>query len=259
MDEVSHLLGHDEPDAFGSARLESHSPFVIICDHASKRIPASLNQLGLPQSEIDRHIGWDIGAKDTAVKLSALLDAPLIYQNYSRLVIDCNRRPSHSGAFPEISESTLIPGNIDLPNAQKQLRIQEIFTPYHNAIAKLLDERQRQNLPTCLIAMHSFTPVFKGVSRPWHVGVLFDRFADYANLVLANLRQESALCVGANEPYAVGDSSDYAVPVHAYERQLPYVELEIRQDLLEQADGPQQWAERLAQVLPKAWNELNIA
>lgn len=247
------LLSPGESVPVTTLRAESASPFVILCDHACNRIPEKLGRLGLPESEIARHIGWDIGALGTSLRLSEALDAPLVYQNYSRLVIDCNRQSGVPSSIPLRSEVTDIPGNADLSEAERQARYEEILLPYHARISALLDARAVRGLPTCLILMHSFTPVFHGQARPWDVGVLFDRMPGYSRAVMALLAEDASLTVGENEPYAVGDETDYAVPVHAYPRRLPYVELEIRQDLIAAEGGQRDWAARLTRLLPQAW------
>lgn len=246
------LLADDEVAPVSVLKAESNSPFVLLCDHASKAIPRQLGDLGLCAKDIARHIGWDIGALGTSMTLSDLLDAPLVYQNYSRLVIDCNRLPSVESSMPLRSESFDIPGNKNLSIEEKTARVDAIFRPYHNTITALLDRRSARNLPSIIIAMHSFTPVYAGFSRPWHVGVLFDQHAEYARIISALLKKIPGLVVGDNEPYAIGEATDYTVPVHAYGRQLPYVELEIRQDLITDAEGQQQWAQRLANIIPHA-------
>lgn len=250
------LLSPGEIASVTALREDSVSPFVILCDHACNRIPEKLGRLGLPDSDIARHIGWDIGALGTSLLLSAALDAPLVYQNYSRLVIDCNRQSFAPSSIPAQSEATEIPGNIGLSSLERQARYDEILVPYHARIVALLDARAARGLPTCLILMHSFTPIFLGEARPWQVGVLFDRMPEFSRTVMALLAEDKTLTVGENEPYAVGDETDYAVPVHAYPRQLPYVELEIRQDLIASEEGQQDWSSRLARVLPAAWAQI---
>lgn len=232
---------------------QGESPFLLLCDHAGQAIPACLGDLGLPPGEIDRHIGWDIGALAVSRRLSQELYATLIHQHYSRLVIDCNRTPGIASSIPTLSELTPIPGNVDIGAAQALAREQEIFQPYHRMIDEVLTTRQLRQRPTVIIAMHSFTPVFKGVSRPWQVGLLFNRQPEFALLLAELLREEGDLQVGLNEPYAMTDATDYTLPVHASGRQLPYVGVEIRQDLLANSAGQQAWAARFVRLLTQAW------
>jgi predicted N-formylglutamate amidohydrolase len=180
------------------------------------------------------------------------MDACLVEQIYSRLVIDCNRQPAVPSSIPEISEATAIPGNVGLSDEARTARRIEIFEPYHARIRGLLDRRAREAQETILVAMHSFTPVFKGFVRPWHVGVLYNRDSSFARILLDLLVKEGDLVVGDNEPYQVSDESDYGIPVHGERRGIPHVELEIRQDLIADAGGQAAWAKRLAWLLPLA-------
>jgi len=177
-------------------------------------------------------------------------------QTYSRLVIDSNRAPGVPTSIVTLSESTEIPGNRNLGADQVAARVREVFKPYHDRIVALLDSRKQRKRPTILVAMHSFTPVFKGVARPWHIGVLYNRDRRLAGIMLDLLRAEPDLTVGDNEPYSVGDLTDYTIPVHGEQRGIPHVEIEIRQDLIAGADGQAAWADRLARVLTAAERRL---
>lgn len=252
------LLSADEPPAAAVENQRGKAPFLLLCDHAGKAIPQSLGDLGLPPGEIERHIGWDIGALGVSRHLSRQLDATLIHQRYSRLVIDCNRAPGIASSIPHLSELTPIPGNIGINAEHALAREREVFLPYHHAIDEHLGQRQLRELPTAVIAMHSFTPVFKGQSRPWQVGLLFNRYPEFALLLAELLREEGDLQVGINEPYAMTDATDYTLPVHAERRGLPYVGIEIRQDLVADERGQQAWAKRFARLLPQAWQRWQI-
>jgi predicted N-formylglutamate amidohydrolase len=246
------LLGEDEPPAFIASRWHGRSSFVFVVDHASARIPRRLGDLGLPHSELGRHIACDIGALAVAREVSASLDAPLVAQNYSRLVIDCNRDPSVPSSIATTSESTAIPGNLGLSDPEIAARRTEIFAPYHAQIRALLDERASSGRPTILVAQHSMTDVFKGVRRPMHAAVLYNRNRRFPSLVLEQLRSESALLIGDNEPYFMSDATDYTIPEHGERRGLPHVEIEIRQDLIADGAGQGEWAARLVRVLQAA-------
>ncbi|MGA8550667.1 MAG: N-formylglutamate amidohydrolase [Stellaceae bacterium] len=250
------LLDPDEPDPAALDNEAGGSAFFLTCDHGGRAIPRRLGRLGLPKPETFRHIAWDIGVAAVGRLLSAQLDAALIVQEYSRLVIDCNRDPSVPSSIAEISEDTPIPGNCGLDPAGRTARIEAVFRPYHDRIGAALDRRRALRQPTMLVALHSFTPVYKGVSRPWHVGVLYNRDARLAHPFLGLLRAEGDLTVGDNEPYRVTDQTDYTVPVHGERRGLPYLEIEIRQDLIAEPSGQANWAERLARLLPAAHAEL---
>jgi predicted N-formylglutamate amidohydrolase len=247
------LLDPDEPSPVTLENEPGDSVFFLTCDHAGRDFPRRLAKLGLPENETRRHIAWDIGIGAVGQRLSQLMDATVILQTYSRLVIDCNRDPNVPSSIPEISEITEIPGNRGLGEAERAARVEAIFRPYHNAIAAALDRRAARGRHSVLVALHSFTPVFKDVSRPWQVAVLFNRDPRLAHPLAELLRAEGDLVVGENEPYAVSDLTDYTVPVHGERRGLPHVEIEIRQDLITQPAGQREWAERLARLLPAAY------
>jgi predicted N-formylglutamate amidohydrolase len=250
------LLGADEPAPFLELGLEGRSNFVIVVDHAGHRIPRRLGDLGLPAAELLRHIAWDIGALAVATQVAAALDAPLVAQNYSRLVIDCNRDPAVASSIPLVGESVPIPGNIGLTAAAIAARRREIFDPYHARIRALLDQRQAEGRATILIAQPSMTHVFMGVRREMHAAILYNRDRRFAGLLLDRLRREPGLVVADNEPYFVSDETDFTVPRHAEARGLPHVEIEIRQDLIAEAAGQAEWAQRLVGALREAEREL---
>jgi predicted N-formylglutamate amidohydrolase len=250
--EQPRLLDDDEPPPFTVERERGTSPFVLICDHAGRRIPRKLGTLGVAESELERHIAWDIGARGTASRMAEILDAVLIAQTYSRLVIDCNRPPGAPTSITPRSERTDIPGNQDLSPEDASARATEIFAPYHARITAELDRRRALAEPTVLISMHSFTPVFHDVARPWHVGMLYNRDVRLAHVLLALIRAEGEFVVGDNEPYSVSDGTDYAIPMHGEKRGLPHVEIEVRQDLIADEAGQRAWAARLASWLSRA-------
>ncbi|MBV9198330.1 MAG: N-formylglutamate amidohydrolase [Alphaproteobacteria bacterium] len=249
------LLDGDEPRPVTLENEAGGSVFFLTCDHAGRAFPRRLGTLGLPEHETWRHIAWDIGIGGVGRELSRLLDAAVVLQTYSRLVIDCNRDPEVPSSIPQISETTEIPGNCGLGKAERAARVEAIFRPYHDAITAALDRRAATGRASALVALHSFTPVFKAVARPWHVAVLFNRDPRLAHCLAELLRAEGGLVVGENEPYAVGDLTDYTVPVHGERRGLPHVEIEIRQDLITRPEGQVEWAQRLARLLPAAYTQ----
>jgi predicted N-formylglutamate amidohydrolase len=246
------LLAADEPPAVVESGRQGQSNFVIVVDHASRRIPARLGDLGLPAAELQRHIAWDIGALAVARRVAAELDAALVAQNYSRLVIDCNRDPGVASSIPTVGESIAIPGNVDLGEQQIGARRREIFDPYHAHIGALLDQRLAANRRTILVSQHSMTNIFRGVRREMHAAILYNRDRRFAGLVLDMLRREANVHIADNEPYFVSDETDYTIPRHGEARGLPHVEIEIRQDLLLDDAGQAEWAQRIATALRAA-------
>ncbi len=250
------LLTAGDPAPVALYNGGGQSPFLLVADHAGNIFPRTLGRLGISTAEAQRHIALDIGIANVSRILADALDAPLIQQNYSRLVIDCNRPPSAMTSIPEISELTPIPGNVGLSAAERAAREREIFRPYHDAIAAALERRRQAETPTALIALHSFTPVFKSLERPWHAALLYHRDPKLAHALLALLRAEAGLNVGDNQPYFVSDDTDYTIPVHGERRNIPHALIEIRQDLIVEENGQREWAQRLARILPAAYGSL---
>lgn len=242
------LLISGDPDPVLTHNMAATGRFLLAADHAGRAVPQRLGTLGLSQEELNRHIGWDIGIWGVTRRLASALGCAAIGQAYSRLVMDCNRHPDWAGAVPALSESTVIPGNAAVSDAERAARRDAVFTPYHSRYATEIDARQ----PAAILAMHSMTNIYKGVSRPWQAAVLFNRHSAFG-LALAGLLRAEGFTVGENQPYVVTDENDYSVPVHAERRGLPYLELEIRQDLIADAAGQDRWAGILARTVPAAW------
>ena len=250
------LLAADEAPPVSVYNADGTSPLLLVADHAGRAIPRALGRLGVAAPEWERHIAWDIGIAGVANALSKHLDAHLIAQRYSRLVIDCNRPLAAPGSIPRISEATLIPGNEGLTRDAVEARRQQVFDPYHRRIREAIDRRLRDGVPTVLVSLHSFTPVYAGIARPWHVGTLYQSDTRLPARLLRALRAEADLVVGDNEPYAVSDETDYTIPVHGEARGLMNTGIEIRQDLIADQAGEQQWADRLANILGEIEIEL---
>lgn len=250
------LLGEGDIPPVHEVNAGGQSPFLLTADHYGRVLPRALGDLGVAESELVRHIAWDIGIAGVAERLAAMLDAHLIAQRYSRLVIDCNRPPGVASSIPVISEATAVPRNEGISEQERKARRREIFEPYHRRIDAAIDRRLHAKRPTVLVSLHSFTPVYAGVARPWHIGALYNRDSVLPRLLLKHLRAESDLVVGDNEPYAVDDLTDYTIPVHAEARGLVNTGIEIRQDLIADQSGQQQWAERLARIFAEIEVEL---
>jgi predicted N-formylglutamate amidohydrolase len=238
------LLSPSDPPPF--EEILGSTPLLLVCDHASNRVPAALGGLGLTGERLREHIAVDIGAAAVTRLLTPALGASAILASYSRLVIDCNRALDDPSSIPSLSDGVAIPGNRDLLDTAREARRAEIFTPYHAAIARHL--AAAATVPA-LISIHSFTPVMRGVVRPWHIGVLWADDPRIAAPLLAALTSEAALVVGDNLPYSAREPRGYTVSHHAHTPGFPHVAIELRQDLVADEAGVREWAERLARVL----------
>ena len=253
------LLGGGDPEPVEVVRSEGTSPFFLTCEHAGRSFPARLGTLGLSGPDLERHIAWDIGAAGVARALSARLDATLVLQRYSRLVVDCNRAPDAADFVVEVSEDTVIPGNRELSEAAIAARASEIFLPYHDRIHDLLEARIAAGRLTVAVSVHTCTPVFHGVYRPWHLGVMYehdDRLARVMLGVLSEGGEETEIEVGDNQPYSMTSDKDYSMPRHGQGRGILHVGFEIRQDLVESESGQREWAERMERVLRESLGRL---
>ena len=251
-DAQSSLMTADDPSPVDIVNPGGASSFLLIGDHAGNRLPASLGTMGVAAADLERHIAWDIGIAGLGKALAGMLDAVFISQRYSRLVIDCNRDPAAEDSMPAISDGTDIVANRALPASARSAREATIHQPYHDAIADELVRRDAAGLETVLVALHSFTPSMRGVDRPWQIGILHGGGNEsFAIRLLRDLVADGELVVGDNEPYAM-DGIDYTIPRHAFSSQRPYVEIEIRQDLLASEEQQVVWARRLERVLRRA-------
>jgi predicted N-formylglutamate amidohydrolase len=227
-------------------------PFVIVCDHASNRIPDDYRSFGYAEDALATHIAWDPGALGVSRRLSALLDAPLLWPDVSRLIIDCNRPIDASSLIVIESEGRPVPPNRNLSQAQRDERIQGVHAPYHDAIDARLKRRLAAGVEPALIAIHSFTPVYLGKSRPWEIGIVFGEDRRLADDFIRGLQADPALTVGINQPYAPADQVYYTVERHAGPRGLPAVMIEIRNDEIGDDAGQHQWANSLGKILVAA-------
>jgi predicted N-formylglutamate amidohydrolase len=243
----------DWPDAVETVNPSGSSEIVLICEHASNHMPAEYRGLGVPPADLQTHIAWDVGAADVTRGLAGVLDAPAFLGTYSRLLIDLNRPFESPASIPAQSEATDIPGNLSLGEAEIERRRRTMFTPFHDRVASYLDRRRAAGRPTWIVTIHSFTPVFLGVARPWHAGILFDRSRDFAETVIEGLARGSGLNVAANQPYTVDREGDYAIPVHGTDRDLPAILVEIRNDLIADVYGIAEWVGRLGPVLRSSY------
>ncbi len=243
--EYTSLLAPDEPEAFELINGQGGSNLLLVCDHASNRVPARLSNLGLDEEDLASHIGWDPGAARLARRLSVQLDAPLVMSRYSRLVIDCNRPPDHPESIPVSVAGILIPGNAAVSAEEALQRRQALFDPYHQTISDLLDSRR--DSPTRLLSIHSFTPSLLGAERPWMLGVCYRLHAGWAACWLDALRSRTTSCIGDNEPYRVEEDIDFTIPVQGESRGIPSLMLEVRQDELTDESAIASWSELISQ------------
>ncbi len=241
------LEGEDDPVI--PVNEAGRSPYVLICEHAGNRMPRKLGSLGLAESELARHIAWDIGAEGVARLLSRLIDAPLMLQRYSRLVYDCNRPPESAAAMPEVSETTRIPGNENLGAEDKLARIAAIYRPFHAAVSAVLDARAAHGQAVSVVSIHSFTPVYKVKRRDFELGILHDRDTRLADMLVKGFPKAD---VRRNEPYGPKDGVLHTLNLHAGVRGLWHAMIEIRNDLIAQERGQDEWAQRLSVPLIQA-------
>jgi predicted N-formylglutamate amidohydrolase len=230
-------------------RPQGAGRFVLFCDHATNQVPAELYDLGLPASELARHIAWDIGAAGVTEALSEIWDAPAIFSSVSRLVIDCNRHLDAADLIPEVSDGTVIPGNLNLSQAARAERIERWFRPYHDAVESVFLEREARGVASIAVSIHSMTESLDGKARPWQIALSSHLDRSLADPVLAALRQPGDTVVGDNEPYDLDPAFDYSTPFHALRRGLPHLQVEFRQDEVANAGTQSRWALRFAQAL----------
>jgi predicted N-formylglutamate amidohydrolase len=224
-------------------------PFVIVCDHASNRMPPGYGSLGLAPDALLSHIAWDPGALPVSRRLSRMLDAPLLWPDVSRLIVDCNRDPDAPDLIAAESEGRRIPGNRDVGEGERIRRLGAVHVPYHHAIDACLARRGDAGRMTGLVAVHSFTPVYLGRQRPWQIGIVFDDDRRLADPMVRALKADPALSVGVNEPYSPADRVYYTCTRHARARGLPTVMIEIRNDQIADEEGQDAWADRLGAIL----------
>ncbi|HTS91558.1 MAG TPA: N-formylglutamate amidohydrolase [Stellaceae bacterium] len=246
---MTSLLTPSDPPPVEHVDGEGRTPVLLTCDHASRAVPRALHNLGLDKEQLSLHIAWDIGAAAVTRDLATRLDAPALLAGYSRLVIDCNRNLDDPTSIPPVSDGIEVPGNRDLAPEQRRARVEALFRPYHAAIEAALDRFAARGVHPAVLSVHSFTPVMNGFNRPWHIGILWDKDPRIPVPFMAALRREKGLVVGDNEPYSAREPAGHSVRTHAVARGLPHVAVEIRQDLIAEAAGQREWADRLHRYL----------
>ena len=227
------------------------SPIVIICDHASNRVPAEYRDLGLDRNALGRHIAWDIGAAAVSELLAARFGAPAILAGMSRLLIDCNRGFEDPSLVPATSDGTEVPGNQGLSQTERQARWERWHQPYHQAIRDAVERKLNAGQQPIVLSIHSMTPVMRGIARPWQITVCWQEDQRLSAPMLAALRSQAGIVVGDNEPYDLDVREDYSVPAHAMRRGLKHLQIEFRQDEVSDAAGQQRWAELFGDCLER--------
>lgn len=245
----SHPAGYSPMDSVRVTNPDGRGAYVLTCDHASNYLPPEFGSLGLPDSDLSRHIAWDIGALPVARRMAEMLDAVLVETCVSRLVLDCNRALDSPGLIPTVSETTIIPGNTNLSDAERKERVERFWRPFHDAIDAVIEKRLARGLDCRLVSVHSFTPVYKGGARPWHVGIIHDEDARLALPLIRALQRSGEFAVAANKPYSPADGVYFTLEEHARSRGLPCAMIEIRNDEIGDAAGQAAWAARLASAL----------
>jgi predicted N-formylglutamate amidohydrolase len=252
--EAAAILAPDEPAPFEVHNAAGGAPVLLLCDHATRFVPRALNSLGLSEAELSRHVAWDIGIAEVTRDLARRLDAPAVLSHFSRLVIDPNRALDDPTLIPQLSDGVIVPGNRDLPEAARRVRFTTFHQAYHEAIRQRLDAMAARGPAPAVISMHSFTPVMKGLERPWEICVLWNRDSRLPAPLMATLRAQG-LTVGDNEPYSGRDNHGYTLHVHAEPRGFANVLIEVRQDLIDTHHGAAEWAERLHRALGSALSD----
>jgi predicted N-formylglutamate amidohydrolase len=246
------LLTSSEAAPFELVNATGHSDVVLVCDHASNRIPLQLYSLGLTAQELSSHIAWDPGAHWVASYLSKRLDAPLVLSKYSRLVIDCNRIPDSGDSILPVSDDIAVPGNVAISAQESLRRRQSLFDPYHAAIDRLLQARADRF--SLLLSIHSFSPGLRGTERPWPIGVCYGEERLWASRWLTALQTQLTATVGDNEPFSIEPDIDYTIPIHAQKHGVPAIMLEIRQDAIGNQTAAKKWGE----IIADAWQRCGV-
>lgn len=238
-----------EADSVRVTNPDGRGRFLFTCDHASNFLPAEYGTLGLPRSELSRHIAWDPGALAVARHLADALDCALVETCISRLVLDCNRPLDAPDLISPISETTVVPGNDKLPAAEREARIARCWRPFHELVDAIVEDRVAAGRETWLISVHSFTPVYKGADRPWQIGIIHDDDQRLSMPLMTALEARGDIVVGDNEPYSPADRVYFTLEKHARSRGLPCAMIEIRNDEIRDEAGQEKWGEMLVRIL----------
>ena len=252
------LIGPDDPPPFSIVNESGSAPVLLVCDHASREFPRAMQQLGVADWVLDKHVACDIGAAAVTRHLAGMLDAPAVLAGYSRLIVDLNRKLHEPSAFIKVSDGIAIPGNLEMTEEEKEARVQSFFNPYHDAISRKLAEFGDRSVVPAFISVHTCTPVFNRVVRQMHIGIMWDQDGRIPVPLIEKLDSMDGVCVGDNEPYSGRHPHDFTVDYHAERTGLPCVGIEVRQDLVNTDEGAQKWAGILAEALQAALADASI-
>lgn len=231
--------------------------WIVLCDHASNRVPPEVSggDLGLPPEDMARHIAWDVGGRGTAMALAEALNAPMIASRFSRLVIDPNRGEDDPTLLMKLYDGSIIPANRHADAAEKERRLALCYRPYHEAVTSVIDAAVAKGISPRILSLHSFTPQLRGrAKRPWHIGLLWDQDDRLFRPVYERLLKEPGLTTGENEPYA-GQLKGDTMYRHGTERGLAHLLIEVRNDLIEAEADQIKWGRDLARWIIEATGE----
>ena len=246
--EAGDLLASEEAEAFEIVGGDLAPGILVVCDHAKNTVPSELGTLGLAPDQLERHIAYDIGAEGVTRAIACHLGVPAVMSRFSRLLIDPNRGEDDPTLVMQLSDGAVVPGNKALTESDLRSRLDRFYHPYDTAVGRCIDEFERLGIPPIILSIHSFTPAWKGVLRPWHIALLWDDDPRLSKPMLAELRRDTDLCVGENEPYS-GQLRGDTMNRHATARGLAHSLIEVRQDEISDDDGQRAWGLRIAQAL----------
>lgn len=252
------LLTEAEGSPVAVENPEALSPFLLVCEHASRRLPEKMGTLGLSPDALSSHIAWDPGALAVSKLLVKNLDAALVYQRFSRLVYDCNRPPEAEAAMPSVSEVFEIPGNAAISAAERRARTDALYVPFRDELADFIAARKANGRPPVLVTMHSFTPVYHGRQRDVDVGILHDTDKRLAASMLAVAEKTKRYDVRRNEPYGPADGVTHTLIEHGVKNGLLNVMIEIRNDLIQDEAGQKVMAGYLTGLLGESLQALSL-
>ncbi|MBB5534077.1 N-formylglutamate amidohydrolase [Rhizobium giardinii] len=254
---MTKLLTEAEGSPVAVENSQASSPFLLVCEHASPRLPEKMGTLGLSPAALSSHIAWDPGALAVSELLVKSLDATLIYQRFSRLVYDCNRPPEAQAAMPPVSEVFEIPGNAAISAAERRARTEALYLPFRDELADFIAARKVSGRPPVLVTMHTFTPVYHGRQREVEVGILHDTDKRLADCMLAAAGKTKRYDTRRNEPYGPADGVTHTLIEHGLKNGLLNVMIEIRNDLVSDEIGQKVMADYLTGLLGESLASLS--